>query len=178
MKIIRHITIALLLLFTFIFASCGAGSTKPSEDSREFFGVRMGDDSTTVVRELRKNKIAHLDSISGGAGWMNFMKQPSGFMLYDDELWEMLSVHLVNGKTNVVRLTNSYPTRQEAEKEYRGMARRLSTRYALQMTDKDHQDFVIMKCIATTQQGGLTFALTNAKSLNGRPIYNVVLEFY
>ena len=171
--------IILLILFAVACASCvGTGRNHPDEFPTEFFGARMGDDSAVVVRALRTNKIVHLDSISGGAGWMHFMKRPQGFMLVDDELWEMASVHLSNGKMNLIRFSNAYPTQRQAEEEYRGMARRLSQRYPLHMQDEGKEAFVIMKCIAVFDGGGLNFALTNGRSLSGRHTYDVVLEFY
>lgn len=173
----RHIILSILVVIA--CASCvGTGKKHPDEFPTEFFGVRMGDDSATVVRTLRKNKIVRLDSISSGTGWMHFMKRPQGFMLVDDELWEMASVHLSGGKMHVIRFSNAYPTQRQAEEEYRGMARRLSQRYPLRMQDEGKEAFVIMKCIAVFEDGGLNFALTNGKSLSGRPTYDVVLEFY
>lgn len=178
MKAMRNCAVVLVALLTVVCTSCGTGGTRSEETPREFLGVRMGDDSAAVVKALRKNKIVRLDSIVGGAGWMHFMRKPAGYILFDDELWEMVSVHLADGKTNVIRLTNSYPTRQQAEKEYRGAARRLSGRHQLRMTNQQHEDFVIMKCIATTKQGGVTFALTKGRSVSGNGIYNVVMEYY
>ena len=173
-----HLVI-LSVLVTLTCVSCsGVGQNKSEDFPAEFFGARMGDDSAAVVRALRKNKIVRLDSISSGAGWMHFMKRPQGFMLVDDELWEMASVHLSGGKMHVIRFSNAYPTQRQAEEEYRGMARRLSQRYPLRMQDEGKEAFVIMKCIAVFEDGGLNFALTNGKSLSGRPTYDVVLEFY
>lgn len=178
MTTIRNSIIALSALLSLVCVSCGTGGKESGKSTMDFFGTQLGDDSATVVKQLRRNKIVHLDSIRGGEGWMHFMKKPNGYILFDDELWEMVSVCMTDGKMKVVRFTNAYPTRQDAEKEYRAMARRLSRHYPLRMTSNVSEDFVILKCIAAYEQGGLNFALTNGKSISGHHIYNVVLEFY
>lgn len=180
MKNIRNIWIVLSLMLFLGGSSCSSGGAGAGESRPEFFGARIGDDSTTVVGAFLKNKIVRLDSVSSSPDWMNFMKRPEGYIVASDELWEMVSVHFVSGRADAIRFVNSYPTLQLAKKEYQSAARRLSRYYPLHTADMDdaNGEFVIMRCFAMLESGGLNFALTNGKSLTGRRIYNIVLEFY